>query len=94
MEIIGPLPMSSGDCEFFLTYIDMASRWPEAVPLRTATTQTITGLTSSFSRNGFPRVVVMDNGAQFMAKTFQRFCSRHEMKKHSQIGWLSACTTH
>ena len=82
MDIVSPLPKSRIGCEFILKYIDMASRWPEAVPQRIATTQMIIiGLTSILSRNGFPRVLITDNGPEFTSKALHRFCSRHEINK-------------
>ena len=45
------------------------------------TQSVITGLNSIFSRNGFPRVLIFDNGVQFTSKTFQRYCSTHDIKK-------------
>ena len=45
------------------------------------TQSVITGLNSIFSTNGFPRVLISDNGVQFTSKTFQRYCSTHDIKK-------------
>ena len=36
-DIVGPLPKGKGGCRFVLTAICMASKWPEAIPLRTIT---------------------------------------------------------
>ena len=82
VDIVGSLPKDKGGCEYLLTYSDVGSRWPEAVPIKVANTQSvITGLNSIFSTNGFPRVLISDNGVQFMSKTFQRYCSAHDIKK-------------
>ena len=78
VDLVGPLPKGKGGVEYILTYIDVATRWPEAVPLRSTTAQVvIRALTEIFSRNGFPGVLVSDNGPQFISKTFKSFCEKN-----------------
>ena len=82
LDIVGPFPKAKGGKEYLLTYIDMATRWPEAIPIRKATTGIITSkLTDIFSRVGLPGVVVTDNGAQFTSKQFERYCMDHGIKQ-------------
>ena len=58
--------------EYLLTYIDKATRWPEAIPIRKATTGIITSkLTDIFSRIGFPGVVVTDNVHNSLANSLR-----------------------
>ena len=74
IDIVGPFNVAKGFFKYLLTYIDMATRWPEAVPLRkTTTTIVIQQLTQIFARNGFPMSLVSDNGPQFVADTFRKF---------------------
>ena len=35
IDIVGSLPKGKGGCRYLLTYICLATRWPEAVPLGT-----------------------------------------------------------
>jgi len=79
VDLVGPLPKAKGGVEYILTYIDVATRWPEAVPLRTTTTAQviIRHFTEIFSRNGFPGVLVSDNGPQFISKTFRSICEKN-----------------
>ena len=82
LDIVDPFPKAKGGMEYLLTYIDMATRWPEAIPIRKATTGIITSkLTDIFSREGFPGVVVTNNGAQFTSKQFERYCMDHGIKQ-------------
>ena len=82
IDIIGPLPRSKKGFTFILTYIDVASRWPEAVPLHTATSSAVLGaLTSIFSRNGFTRVLISDSGPQFVGKAMTDLCKRFGISK-------------
>ena len=77
IDLVGPLPKARGGCEYILTCMDVATRWPEAVALNKITALVIVKhLTAFFSRNGFPGVIVSD-GPQFLSKTFETFCSRN-----------------
>ena len=38
VDIVGLFPKAKGGFEFLITYIDVAIRWPEAIPVRKATT--------------------------------------------------------
>ena len=80
VHLVGPLPKAKGGVEFILTCIDVATRWLEAVALRKMTAQiVVTHLTEIFSKNGFPGVLVSDNGPQFTSKVFASFCSKNEI---------------
>ncbi len=37
LDIVGPLPIGKGGMRFILTSCCMDTRWPDAVPLKTAT---------------------------------------------------------
>lgn len=71
MDIIGPLP----DCECFrycLTLIDRFSRWPEAIPLKNISAQTVCrAFTDNWvTRFGSPETLTTDQGTQFESKIF------------------------
>ena len=73
IDLVGPFPKAKG-VQYLLTCIDMATRWPEAVPLRKTTSRiVIDQLINIFSRCGFPTTIVSDNGPQFVGKTFQKW---------------------
>ena len=74
--IVGPLPKAKGGLEYLLTCVDQASRWPEAIPLKKATSSIIIAkLTEIFCHVGFPGTIVTDNGSQFVSKAFKSFCT-------------------
>ena len=61
-----------------LTCVDIATSWPKAVPIRsTIAKSVIEHLTRIFARTGFPGTIVTDNGPQFVAKEFQKFCTKY-----------------
>jgi len=78
IDVVGPLPKVKGGCEYILTCIDMATRWPEAVALKKATAAIIVrNLVQFFSRNGFPGGIISDNWPQFFSQTFDTFCRKN-----------------
>ncbi len=60
--------------KMLLILVDATSKWPEVVPLSTATTETtIRALRSIFAGRGIPLQLVSDNGPQFTSKEFAKF---------------------
>ena len=41
LDLVGPLPKAKGGARFLLTFVCMASRWPEAIPLKTITAKAV-----------------------------------------------------
>ncbi|KAJ1134269.1 hypothetical protein NDU88_000722 [Pleurodeles waltl] len=69
VDIVSPLdpPTASGN-RFILVVVDHATRYPEAIPLRTTTAPAVVkALLGIFSRVGFPKEVVSDRGSNFMS---------------------------
>ncbi|KAA3676508.1 uncharacterized protein DEA37_0007238 [Paragonimus westermani] len=61
----------------YLVLVDVHSKWPEIVPLHSATSSTtIAALRRIFSQHDFPEILVSDNGSQFSSTQFRDFCSR------------------
>ena len=62
----------------FLIAVDAFSKWPEVVQMSSTTaTGTIKKLTRIFAQQGFPKVLVSDNGMQFTSQEFQSYCQQH-----------------
>ena len=81
VDIVGPFPTAKGGFRFLLTYIDMATRWPEAIPPRKTTTRVlIEQLTLIFSRNGLLSMLISDNGPQFTGELFSKFLREKGIK--------------
>ncbi len=41
IDLVGPLPKGKGGCEFILTSICLATKWPNAVALKSTTTKAV-----------------------------------------------------
>ncbi|KAJ1155279.1 hypothetical protein NDU88_008012 [Pleurodeles waltl] len=69
VDIVGPLepPTASGNM-YILVVVDHATRYPEAIPLRSTTAPAVAkALIGIFTRVGFPKEVVSDRGTNFMS---------------------------
>ena len=76
MDLVGPLPSSSGYTHL-LTIIDRTTRWPEAIPLSsTSSSDCARALFSSWiSRFGVPIVITSDRGPQFISSLWCSLCA-------------------
>ncbi len=74
-DLVGPLPKAKGGVKYVLTYICMATRWPEAVPLRSVTAEAVaSGMTSIIFRTGLPSRILTDRGTVFVSKLCEKMC--------------------
>ena len=61
--------MTNRGKRYILTVVDYATRYPKAVPLEKIDTESIAeALIGIFSRVGFPREILSDNGSQFVSQ--------------------------
>ena len=69
MDIVGPLPRSSSGKWYILVICDYATRYPEAVALRTIDANAVAEeLLTFFSRVGVPEEILTDQGTNFMSQ--------------------------
>ena len=81
-DIVGPMPKGKGGCRFLLIAICMASRWPEAIPLRSITAKVVAaGMVEVFSRTGIPLQLVTDQGAQFVGSVVSQLCTNLHIER-------------
>src|SRR5437867_8554240 len=69
IDLIGPLePKSSSGHKYIICLIDYASRWVEALPLKTLTAkEACDALLIMFTRIGIPRILVSDNATNLIS---------------------------
>jgi len=68
MDLVGPLPTAPGNLRYVVVVIEYFTKWIEAKPLATITSQTVK------SRFGVPRELTVDNRTQFDNEVFKEFC--------------------
>ena len=75
IDIVGPLP-SSQNCSYILTMIDRTTRWPEAVPISSISTEACVKafISTWISRFGVPATLTSDRGAQFTSSVWAGVC--------------------
>jgi len=82
IDLVGPLPKAKGGFRYLLTAICMSTRWPDAIPLRNMTAQTVAdGLIQIVSRTGLPRQILSDQGTQFTGNLMKELCVRLGIKQ-------------
>ncbi|WP_271039623.1 reverse transcriptase domain-containing protein [Agrobacterium sp. ST15.13.040] len=84
IDLIGPLPTAPGGVKFCVVAVDYFSKWVEAEPLATISAKEVQKFVwkNIVCRFGIPRVLVADNGSQFIDKGFQEFISDLGIKMH------------
>ncbi|XP_076469672.1 uncharacterized protein LOC143300003 [Babylonia areolata] len=80
VDLVGPItPASERGYRYILVMVDYATRYPEAVPLKSIETETVAeALFDMWSRLGIPAEVLSDQGTQFVSnvmKEVQRLLS-------------------
>ncbi|XP_076465997.1 uncharacterized protein LOC143297483 [Babylonia areolata] len=73
VDIVGPIaPASESGCRYILTMVDYATRYPEAVPLKDITSESVAeALFNMWTRTGIPSEVLTDRGTQFTSLVMQ-----------------------
>ena len=76
LDLVGPLPSSQG-FSYLLTMIDRTSRWPEAVPLSSITSESCTRafISTWVSRFGVSALLTSDRGTQFTSSVWSEVFS-------------------
>ena len=75
IDLVGPFKAGKGGCTHLLTAVCMATRWPEAIPLKSTTARSVAiGLLDIFSRTGIPLQLLSDQGPQFTSAVLKHLC--------------------
>lgn len=68
VDLIGPLYKSDRNHQYILTVVDFATKWVEAIPLKSTTSDHVAeALTTIFTRLGIPSEILSDRGPQFVS---------------------------
>ena len=73
VDCVGPLPKTKSGNQFLLTIMCVATRYPEAIPFRKITSQSVVkALIKFFSTFGLPKIVRTDQGTNFLSGIFEQ----------------------
>ena len=65
-----------------LTYICIASLYPDVIPLKSVAAEDVAeGMLDNFSRTGLPRELLTDRGTQFVSALVTQLCNRLHIDK-------------
>ncbi len=82
LDIVGPLPKSSRGHRYLLVILDYANRFPEAIPLRSATSKAVAReLVQLFSWVGIADEILTDQGSCFMSMLMKETCRQLKVKQ-------------
>ena len=92
VDIVGPFPKGKGGNRFLLTSICLASKWPDAIPLKTVTAKNVAeSLLMMFSQTGVPLQILTDQGPQFMGKVMTQLCKALNIDKLNTAPYHPEC---
>lgn len=73
LDCVGPLPKAKSGHQYLLTIMCAATRYPEAVPLRSIKTKAVVKELVKFcSMFGLPKVIQTDQGTNFTSRLFEQ----------------------
>lgn len=82
LDIVGPLPKSNRGHRYLLVILDYATRFPEAIPLRSATSKAVAReLVQLFSWVGIADEILTDQGSCFMSTVMKETCRQLKVKQ-------------
>ena len=69
MDVVGPLPRTSSGNKYVLVICDYATRYPEAVPMKSVDAEKVAEeLVKMFARVGIPGEILTDQGSNFTSQ--------------------------
>ncbi|KAL7647143.1 UNVERIFIED_CONTAM: hypothetical protein RMT77_002401 [Armadillidium vulgare] len=93
VDLIGPIkPASEEGHKYILTLVDYATRYPEAVSLKSISTETVAeALVDMYSRLGVPEEVLTDLGTQFTSECMKQVSKLLNIKQLSTSPYHPMC---
>jgi hypothetical protein len=80
-DLIGPMPKSQKGNRFALVSVDLATKYPDAVPLKNITSDIVAeAMLEIYSRVGLPEEILHDQRTQFMSSVMKKFNSLLQIK--------------
>lgn len=93
VDIVGPIkPMTDRGHRYILVLVDYATRFPEAIPLKSIETEVVAeALLDMYSRLGIPKQVLTDRGSQFMSGVMKEVSRLLSIKSLATTPYHAMC---
>ena len=93
IDLVGPIsPPSEDGHRYILTFIDFATRYPEAVPFKNIDTETVAeALVDIFSRLRVPEEILSDLGTQFISECMKEVTRLLSIKQLTTTPYHPMC---
>ena len=89
MDMVGPLPRTKRGNQYVLVICDYATKYPEAIPLRSQEAEVVAGaMVEVFSRVSVPKEILSDQGTNFMSSLISELCRLLSIRKLSTTSHL------
>ncbi|CAO2827327.1 unnamed protein product [Amaranthus hypochondriacus] len=87
IDLLGPFPPAKGQRKFIIVAIDYFSKYVEAEPLSTITEKQVCKFLwrNIITRYGIPRVIITDNGRQFISRGTVEYCERFNIQNRFSL---------
>lgn len=84
VDCVGPLPKTKSGNQYILTVMCAATRYPEAIPLRSIKARGIVkALMKFFSTFGLPKRIQSEQGSNFMSRIFSQVMTELNIQHHT-----------
>ena len=95
VDLIGPIhPPSEQGHRYILTLVDYATRYPDAAPLKSISTEAVAeALVDMYSRLGVPEEILSDLGTQFVSECMQEVSRLLSIKQLSTTPYHPMCNS-
>ena len=92
VDFVGPLPPSNG-YPYLFTLVERTTKWPEAVPMRSATADSAAEalIKSWVTRFGVPDTITSDRGAAFVSDLWTALAKLMGARVHRTTAYNPAC---
>ena len=88
LDCVGPLPKTKTEHRFLLTIMCAATRYPEAVPLRSLKAKPVVkALVRFFSTFGLPKVIQTKQGSNFLSRLFKQVLQQLSIKHQTSSAY-------
>ena len=92
VDIIGPFPKSSKGNRFALVLIDLATKYPDCVPLKNIDSGSVAeALLEMYCRVGLPNEILHDRGTQFMSAVMRKLNHLLQIKSIATAAYNPKC---